>query len=571
MEISMHIGLRQVQPDSIFLVWPDNSYQQIPSTAKGEVLIKYKPGLPPFDYAKIAGFYKQDTWQVKDISTQANLLFRHSENHFPEFDREPLLPHMLSTEGPALAVGDINLDGLDDIFIGSSRGGKSAIFIQAASGKFNRSPQPDLEADSLFEDVDACWVDADNDKDIDLLVLSGGNEFYGQDQHLMPRLYVNDGHSHFTRKKDAFQNLIQTFSCIAPNDFDGDGFVDLFIGGRAIPWRYGEIPRSYLLKNDGHGKFEDVTAAYAGELMNIGMVTDGVWCDLDKDGKEDLVVCSEWGKIEAFIRSNSGFHKEELTDMKGWWNFIFPIDVDKDGDLDLIAGNLGLNSRLSASIKEPVKLYYSDFDDNGKIDQLLTYHINGKEVPFANKMELELQMPFLKKKFLYAQDFAKASLPDLLPSGKLKSAQVLSANYFSNAILINENGRFSVRALPWEAQLTPYRDATEVDANGDELPDILLAGNYYGNNIQMGRYDADPGTLLINKGGGQFVAENLNGMLLKGEVRHIRKLNLANRRDVFVIANNNDSLRLIQFEDRFQEPIPKAFGSRSKIQRIKHK
>ncbi len=547
MEIPIHIGLHHIQADSIFLVWPDNSYQRIADSTRGEAVFSYRPGLPKFDYSKIAAFQKLESRRVVDITTQEKLSFRHKENPFPEFDREPLIPHMLSTEGPGLAVADINGDGLDDIFIGSSKGEKPGIFIQDASGKFSVTSQPALDADSIYEDVDACWIDVDNDKDIDLIVVSGGNEFYGQDDHLMPRVYLNDGHLHFTKKKDAFANLFQTFSCIAAADINGDAFIDLFVGGRDVPWHYGEIPRSYLLKNDGHGKFEDVTSKYSAELMKVGMVTDAVWCDLDKDGKQDLIVCSEWGKIEAFMNSASGFNKVDLSEKSGWWNFILPVDVDNDGDLDFIAGNLGLNSRLKASVKEPVKLYYNDFDDNGKSDQLLTYYVNGREIPFANKMELELQLPFLKKKFLYAEDFAKASLTDLFPSEKLAKAQVLTANYFPNAVLLNEHGRFVLKELPWEAQLTTYRDASVVDANEDGLPDILLAGNFDANNIQMGRYDADPGTILINKGSGNFVCENLNGLVFKSQTRHVRKIKIANRKDGFVLANNNDSVRLIQF------------------------
>ncbi len=311
----------------------------------------------------------------------------------------------------------------------------------------------------------------------------------------------------------------------------------------------GKFHRSYLLQNDGTGKFKDVTSIYAKDLANVGFVTQAIWFDIDKDGDKDLLVSLEWGGIVAFINNNGKFSKQVLCDKKGWWNFILPCDIDNDGDIDLIAGNLGLNSRLKASPSEPVRMYYNDFDDNGKKEQFLTYYLGGKEIPFASKAELEKQIPLIKKKFLYAEDFAKASLTDLFGSEKIKSSKVFSADYFSNAVLINKgNMKFEVRALPWQAQLTSYKDAVVVNANNDDLPDILLMGNYYENNIEMGRYDADFGTILVNKGNGQFSTEDINGLQIKGQVRHIKKINIGKEED-YILARNNDSAMVIKFAD----------------------
>ena len=551
MEIPMHVGLTHLKVDSMILVWPDNSYQRLSSNALPKE-VTYQAGLPKFNYSTVTSWVKQTTDSAVDLTNLLGLQYKHLENPFPEFDREPLLPHMLSTEGPALAIADINGDSLDDVFVGASRTLKPAVFIQRNDGKFQLTDQPALDADSMYEDVDARWVDVDNDGDKDLLVASGGNEFYGQDEHLLPRLYVNDGKGHLTRKRDAFQNLFETASCIVPEDFNGDGFVDLFLGGRAVPFNYGDIPRSYLLQNDGTGKFTDVTSQYCKDLMNPGMVTGAVWTDLNKDGQNDLVICSEWGGVDAFIKQKSQFTKVPLIDKKGWWNFILPVDIDHDGDIDFVVGNLGLNSRLKASDTQPLRLYYNDFDDNGKRDQVLTYYVDGHEIPFANKMELERQMPILKKKFLYAEDFAKAKLDDIFSEDKLKSAKVFEANYMSNAVLINEgNMKFRLQALPWQAQLTPYRDA--VALAGKDAPDILLFGNYYDNNIQMGRYDADYGSILINHGNAQFSCEGLNGLAIPGQSRHVRRINIVggarklNIIESFVVARNNDSLRVIGF------------------------
>ena len=548
MEIPLHVGLDKTKIDSAILVWPDNTRQNISLTATGKPLhFAWQKGLPPFDFSILTSRYKNPGPPAKDITADTRLLYKHEENDFHEFDREPLIPHMISTEGPALAVGDPNGDKLDDVFIGASKWKKNAVFLQDKTGKFTRTWQPALDNDSTYEDVDACWTDVNNDGHPDLVVASGGNEFFGQDTLLSPRVYLSDGKGYLTKLPHAFDNIYLNASCVAPADFDGDGYTDLFVGGRSIPREYGRIPQSYLLHNDGTGKFTDVTAKYSKELANIGFVTSALWFDLDKDGKKDLILCLEWGGIIAFINHNGSFTKTVLTDKKGWWNFILPVDLDGDGDIDFVAGNLGLNSRLRASEKEPVRLYTYDFDDNGKKETILTYYLNGRELPFANKSELERQIPSLKKSFLYAEDFAKASLQDLFSTDKLQKADTLTANYFSNAILINDGGlRFHVQEMPWEAQLAPFRDAAIVDANGDGLPDILLVGNYYENNIEMGRYDADYGTLLLNKGHDNFAAAPLNGLAIKGQVRHVRKLDITGK-PAYILVKNNDSAQVLRF------------------------
>ena len=548
-EIPMHIGLDKTKIDSAFLVWPDNTYQPILLKADSPWLkFNYQKGLPKFDYQKITKQWKYSSMPMEDITDKTHLLYKHEENSFHEFDREPLMPHMLSTEGPALTVADMNGDGLEDVFIGSSKWKKSVIFFQDKSGKFAKSVQPDLENDSTKEDVDACVADVNHDGKPDLIVASGGNEFYGNDVNLSPRVYLNDGSGHFKKKEDAFDNLFVNASCVIAYDFNGDGYTDLFIGGRSVPANYGQIPQSYLLQNDGTGRFKDVTEQYCKELSHVGFVTKALWFDLNKDGNKDLILSLEWGGILAFINHQGSFTKKVITDKKGWWNFILPVDLNHDGNIDFIAGNLGLNSRLKASEKEPVRLYYNDFDDNGKKEQVLTYYLQGRELPFANKEELEKQMPLLKKKFLYAEDFAKASLKELFSASKLESADLFTADYFSNAVLMNDgNLNFTTTALPWEAQLTPYKDAVVVNANNDSLPDILLFGNYYESNIEMGRYDADYGTILINHGKGSFSAECINGLAIKGQVRHVSKINIANKQ-AFILARNDDSTMLIKFK-----------------------
>jgi hypothetical protein len=549
MELPIHIGLFHTKVDSSFVIWPDHTYQSITlDPNKPNIILTYQRGLPTFDYKKITKFKKDVAYPIEDITAATGLNYQHQENPFNEFNREILIPHMVSTEGPALAVADINHDGLEDVFIGSSKTFHNGIYLQQKNGKFLRSSQPNIALDSMYEDVSATWVDVNNDGHVDLVIASGGNEYYGKESHLLPRVYLNDGKAVFKKLEGAFTGIYSTQSSIVPYDFNGDGFMDLFIGGRAVPWEYGATPRSFLLQNDGKGKFTDVTEQLAPGLSNIGMVTQGLWFDIDKDGDKDLILCSEWGGIDAFINTKGKFSKKVLSDKKGWWNFILPVDINNDGNVDLIAGNLGMNSRLHASEKEPVNLYYNDFDDNGKKEQVLTYYLEGREIPFANKEELTRQMPLLKKKFLYAADFAKATLENIFTSEKLRGATKLSANYFSNAILINHgNLDFSTEALPWEAQLTSFRDAQVIDANGDQLPDILLGGNYEDNNIQMGRNDADFGTLLINKGKLGFEAETVHPIVINGQVRHISPIKILNTK-CYVIAKNNDYLQIIRIK-----------------------
>jgi len=548
MQTPLHIGLHAIKTDSAFLIWPDNTYQPIQLDTNSNQSINYSRGLPIFNYSKITSYKKNESVSITDITENTGLEYRHLENTFAEFNREPLLPHMISSEGPALAVGDMNNDGKDDVFIGASKGFHNAIFVQESNGKFRQTINEDMVADSMYEDVAATLVDVNNDKYADLIIASGGNEYYGTDKHLLPRVYINDGKAHFKKREDAFADIYMTASCVVANDFNKDGFIDLFIGGRAMPWTYGQLPPSYLLQNDGTGKFTDVTNTNAKDLKEVGMVTNANWVDIDKDGDDDLLVCCEWGSIYAFVNNNGIFTKKSLTEKKGWWNFILPFDADGDGDMDLLAGNLGLNSRLKASEQQPVKMYYNDFDDNGKKEQIITYFVSNKEIPFATKEEIIKQMPPLKKKFLYAEDYARSSLEKMFLENKLQEADKFEANYFSNTILINDGKmNFTLAALPWEAQLTSYRDAVIVNANNDKYPDIFLAGNYYDNNIQMGRYDADFGTLLINSGSNSFICERIENGIIKGQVRHVKEITIGKEK-ALVLAKNNDSLRVIRFK-----------------------
>lgn len=548
MEVPLHIGYTGLQVDSIALIWPDNTYQSFSLPDTNFITLTYKSGLPGFDYNGLKSRQANNTLPMEDITESVNLIHAHEENNFVEFDREPLIPFMVSKEGPALAVGDFNGDGKDDVFIGASKGKKNSVWVQGADGILHKTVQPEMDMDSTYEDVDACWLDVNNDKRTDLVVASGGNEYYGTDDYLMPRVYLNDGKEQLRKLEGAFTNLFLTASCVTPIDLNKDGAMDLFIGGRAVPWAYGQIPKSYLLLNNGKGYFKDVTASYCNAISDIGFVKDATPGDIDKDGDQDLVVALEWGGVYVLVNTGNQLEKKSLSDKKGWWNFVLPVDVDGDGDLDLVAGNQGLNNRFSPNEKEPVRLYFSDFDGNGKKEQVLTYYLNGKEIPFANKDELQKQLPVLRKRFLYAEDLAKASLTEIFTVEKLNASQVLTADYFLNSVFINNGSlNFTLQPLPWEAQLTPFKDAVVVNANGDQLPDLLMVGNFYENNIQMGRYDADYGTLLINKGNGNFMSQSINGLNIRGQVRHITPFKTGTKQ-AFILVRNNDSTKVIAFK-----------------------
>lgn len=548
METPMLIASGGRVVDSAILIWPDNRYERLSwNDSLPRLSLEYRKGLPLFDYSLLSRRYPAESFPAADITAQSGFVYQHVENRFAAFDREPLIPHMLSTEGPALAVADINGDGLEDVFIGASRDQQPALFVQGPGGRLQRSVQPDLSADSSFETTGACFADVNKDGFPDLLLASGGNEFFGEDEHNTPRLYLNNGKGQLQKVPGAFGTISLTASCIITLDANGDGYPDCFIGGRVVPWEYGQVPRSCLMLNDGQNHFTDASSKLAPGLESAGFVTGAATADINRDGKPDILLSLEWGGIDAWVSGNGTYSRRSLTDRTGWWSFVYPADVDGDGDTDILAGNLGLNSRLKATAQHPVRLYYNDFDGNGKKEQILTYYLGNRELPFANKAELEKQLPQLKKKFLYAGDFAKASLEDLFTKEKLNQSQVFTAAYFDNAVLINDGkGQFTLQALPQEAQMSTFRTAVPVRANGDQWPDYLLMGNFYSPNIEMGRYDADLGTVLMGKGKGTFSAECLQGTPVKGQVRHALPIRL-NGTPAIVLAMNNDSARILRF------------------------
>ena len=524
--------------DSVWVVWPDRSAARVSQPAFNTTrTLEWKPGLPAFDF-RIIQRKKAMPYAFSEVTTQTRLDFTHVENPFVEFNRETLIPNMVSSEGPALAIGDVNGDGLEDVFFGSSKRERSALYLQTPSGTFVQKTPAAMSQDSVFEDVDAVFADLENDGDLDLVIAAGGNEFRGKDEPMKQRAYLNDGKGNFSRV-DPFPELFLTASCVLPADFNGDGLTDFFFGGRSIPWKYGLTPNSYLMQNMGNGKFADVTQSLAPRLQDAGLVKNGMWTDLDRDGDQDLLLALEWEPLTVFLNTGGKLEKKVLETGSGWWNFALAHDFDGDGDVDILAGNTGQNSRLQPTEKEPVRMYVSDFDNNGQTETILTYFLKGREIPFANHEEMIKALPVLKKKYLFSKDFAQASIAELFGKEALAKAVLRTADNFKSTYFENTgNLNFKAHVLPDELQFSTLNAAALADLDGDGRQEVLLGGNFYDCNIEMGRYDAGYGHVLSIGKEGQMAVYSLGEVQVKGQVRRIEALK-AGSRTVYVFARNN--------------------------------
>jgi enediyne biosynthesis protein E4 len=529
--------------DSLTIIWNDGTFQKLKDIKTNQRLtLNQKDAHGFFDYSI---FHKTEAL-FKSVSNEIGLPYKHVENRFIEFNREALLPHMLSSEGPAVAVGDLNGDGLDDIFLGGAKWKRAHVYLQSANNRLMEISQPEIALDSTYEDVGAELADVDKDGDLDLIIASGGNEFNLSSIYRKPRLYLNNGKGLFS-KSNLLPDLFLTGSCIAANDLDADGDQDLFIGARAIPWHYGIKPDSYILLNDGKGNYSEATDEVAPGLKKIGFVKQASWADMDGDQINDLIIAAEWSPITIFLSKNGKLLQQPLNgsgleNTQGWWNIIQAADFDKDGDLDMIAGNLGLNSKLRASVQEPVKMFVADFDSNDSTDQILTHFMKGKEYPFYTRDEMTKQMPYLKKRYLSYHKFAEATLHDMFSDEVLNKSEKYVANNFRSSYIENlGNGKYKVRDLPKSAQFSTVNAMLIDDFNGDKNLDVLLAGNFYPINIQMGRNDACYGLLLTGDGRGNFTAvPSVNsGFSVKGQTRNLRTIKIGGKDYYFAIRNND--------------------------------
>ena len=553
----LHFGLgTATRVDSLIVLWPSRR-ESVLRNVQGDQLLTVREADAvdkPFATSHSSLAMRRPLATLfTDITAATKLDFKHEENDFSDFNREPLIPHQLSAEGPALAVGDVNGDGLDDIYIGGAKWQAGRLYLQQLDGTFRASPQPAFQADSLQEDVDAVFFDANGDGHLDLYVVSGGNEFWGEDDALQDRLYINDGMGNFRRDAQALPRFAESGSCVVPGDFNGDGHIDLFVGRRAVARNYGQIPRSYLLENDGKGHFTDVTHEKAPALADAGMVTSATWIDYDNDGELDLVVVGEWMPVRVFHQENGKLVDRTsaagLAGTEGWWNTVRAVDVNGDGHNDLVLGNLGLNSYVRASAKEPTRLYVGDFFSTGTLKQILTTYKHGVSYPIAQRDELLRVMPQLQPKYPTYAAFGASRIEDILPDSELSKAKVLEAHDFASAIAMNSGkGTFTLRDLPIEAQFAPVNAALAADFDGDGHLDLLIAGNFYGAPPMLGRYDASHGLLLRGTGDGRFAPADMEAtnLVIQGQVRHLALLRGPHGAKLIAVARNNDRLEILQ-------------------------
>ena len=533
--------------DRVQVTWPDGRVQTLTDVPAGPLTLRQSDAGPPSE----APATPAAPALFADVTAALAPAWTHDENVFVDFNRERLMPHMLSRLGPALAVADVDGDGLDDLFVGGARGQANALFLQTAGG-FTEAPVAvwQEDAERATEAVAAVFFDADGDGALDLYVGTAGNEFRNEADEIRDRLYLGDGAGGFeAAPPGSLPALFVHTGTVAAADWDGDGDTDLFVGGRVVPRAYGMPARSALLENDGAGRFRDATAALAEDVADVGMVSRSAFADLDGDDRPDLVLVGEWMAPTVFRNTGAGFERADagLDGATGWWTALDVADLDGDGDLDLALGNLGLNSRVRASAEHPARLWLRDFDGNGDLDGVLTSFRDGADYPLASVGVLRLQFPEFRQRFTSYADFGARTVPDLFGSRAQDAVQRPAAT-FASAVALNDGaGRFDLRPLPAWAQVEPVYALASDDVDGDGALDLVLGGGLLGVRPNRGRYDAGRGLALRGDGRGGFEAVELDrGLVLDGEVRALAFLDAADGSRLLVSAVSDGPLQVLR-------------------------
>lgn len=534
--------------DSLWVSWPDGNTQLLTNVKANQLLeVNYKK-----ENAPLASLYnKVKQPYMKEVTKAIGVGYRHQENDYNDFEYEILIPHKMSTLGPGMAVADVNGDGLDDFYVGGAKGFTGVLYTQNERGTFNVTNKNPWNTDAQSEDMAATFLDVDNDNDLDLYVVSGGNEVTPDSPLLQDRLYLNDGKGNFKKAVNALPIMLTSGGVVRPADFDADGDMDLFVGGRVIPGQYPKAPRSYLLQNT-NGVFKDVTNEVAPSLASPGLITTALWTDINQDGKQDLIVAGEWTAISVFQNNGTTFTNstEELglQDSQGWWYGMAEGDFDNDGDLDYMVGNLGQNYKYQATSEKSFDLFYDDFDGNNTGDIVLSYEEDGKKVPLRGRECSSQQMPFIKEKFGTYDAFAKAELKDIFGEEKLKNALHLQAKTFASVYLQNNGEQgWKLVALPRIAQISSVNDFVVKDFNNDGNLDALLAGNLYGSEVETPRNDAGNGLLLLGDGKGQFAPQSIraSGFFAPRDVKELQQIRIGSKVHIAVL-NNSDVLQFFE-------------------------
>ena len=539
----LHFGLSDINTiREVKIQWPDKKQQILKDIEVNQLLI--------LSHANAKHLEKNNTKKTKLLTAINSTFNKHVENKYNDYLKESLLPHKLSHEGPALAVGDVNNDGRDDVFIGGSKGSSAQLYFQKEDGTFIQDFSNFWETDKKHEDVDAVFFDVDGDGDLDLYVVSGGNEKAENTNYYQDRIYENTNNGIYKKLKGALPKFLISGAVVKPYDFDNDGDIDLFIGGRLRPGNYPLPPNSYLLENRSNNngvRFVDVTEEKAPFLKELGMVTAAAWVNVDNDARKDLIVVGEWMPIKIF-KNNNGIlmtTNTVLEDQKGWWKSLVANDFDNDGDMDFLIGNIGLNYKYKASKKAPFSIYADDFDENGSFDMLLGYYENKTLMPLRGRACTSNQMPFIKEKFPSHDAFGKASLVQVLGEDKIKKSYHVAVNNFASIYIENKgNFKFKITQLPIESQLSSVNTILVEDFNNDSLLDALLIGNMLQSEVETPRNDASYGCFLLNNGKGGFEAllPNKSNVFFAGEIKKSTKINNKNMNTMqFIFAKNNGS------------------------------